>query len=121
VKLIGRNSAITLIPKFIPHEHIQLYMNACNICVLPHKDITTSGAAILALSFGRPIIAPAIASFPELITQDVGLLYSTSLKNEFVSALNNSIQHSWSEATILEYAHTFDWDKLGPQLIALYK
>jgi beta-1,4-mannosyltransferase len=120
MKLIGGNPSITLIPKFIPNEHIQLYMNACNICVLPYKDITTSGAAILALSFGRPIIAPAIASFPELITPDVGLLYSTSVKNEFVSTLNNSIQRSWSEAAILEYTHTFDWDKLGPQLIALY-
>jgi beta-1,4-mannosyltransferase len=120
MKLIGGNLSITLIPKFIPNDHIQLYMNACNICVLPYKDITTSGAAILALSFGRPIIAPAIASFPELITPDVGLLYPTSLKNEFVSVLNNSIQRSWSEAAILEYAHTFDWDKLGPQLIDLY-
>ena len=121
VKLIAGNPSIKLIPKFISNEDIQLYMNACNICVLPYKDITTSGAAILALSFGRPIIAPAIASFPELIRSDVGLLYSTSLKNEFVSALDEATQRSWSEPSILEYAHTFDWDKLGPQLIALYK
>ncbi len=121
VKFIRGNPSIKLIPKFISNEDIQIYMNACNICVLPYKDITTSGAAFLALSFGRPIIAPAIASFPELITPDVGLLYPTSSKNEFTSALEEAIQRSWTETAILEYAHTFDWDKLGPQLIALYK
>jgi beta-1,4-mannosyltransferase len=121
LKLVAGNPSIILIPKFISNEDIQLYMNACNMCVFPYKDITTSGAAILALSFGRPIIAPAIASFPELITPDIGLLYPNSLKNEFLSALNKAIQYSWSEATILKYAHTFDWDKLGPQLVTLYK
>jgi len=109
-----------LVPEFIVDEAIQLYMNACDVFVLPYKDITTSGAAALALSFGRPIIAPAITSFPEVITSEVGILYDTSQPNGLVSALREARTRSWSESKIFDYAHQFDWDKLGPQFAALY-
>jgi len=62
-KILGlsqHDPAIRLVPEFVPDEAIQLYMNACDIFVLPYKNITTSSAAVLAWSFGRPIIAPAI-------------------------------------------------------------
>ena len=118
--LTRSNSKIMLAPEFIADEAIQLYMNACDVFVLPYKDITTSGAAALALSFGRPIIAPAITSFPEVVTSDTGILYDTSQPNGLVSALRDAKTRSWSESKIFDYAHQFDWDKLGPQFVALY-
>ena len=118
--LAQNNPAIKLVLKFVPDEAIQLYMNACDVCVLPYKDVTTSAAAMLALSFGRPVIAPAIASFPELIMPEVGLLYDPSQPDALVSALRQARQRSWSAAEILDYAHQFDWDKLGPKLATLY-
>jgi beta-1,4-mannosyltransferase len=119
--LVQNNPDIKLVPEFIPDEAVQLYMNACDICVLPYKDVTTSSAAVLALSFGRPTIAPAIASFPELITPETGILYDPSQPNALVSALRQARQRPWSESEILAYAHQFDWDKLGPQLAKLYQ
>jgi glycosyltransferase involved in cell wall biosynthesis len=121
LSLARNNQTVKVIPEFIPNEDIQLYMNACNVCVLPYKDITTSGAALLALSFGRPLIAPAIASFPELITPETGILYDPSQPNALVSALQRARQHAWSEAKIFDYTHQFDWSKLAPQLAGLYK
>jgi len=114
------NPAIRLVPEFVPDEAVQLYMNACDVCVLPYRNITTSGAAMLALSFGRPVVVPAIASFPELITPETGILYDPSQPDALVSALEQAGRRSWSEAEILEYVHQFDWDKLGPRLAALY-
>jgi glycosyltransferase involved in cell wall biosynthesis len=115
------NPAIRLVPEFVPDEAIQLYMNACDVCVLPYRNMTTSGAAILALSFGRPVVVPAIASFPELITPETGILYDPSQPDALVSALERAGRRSWSEAQILDYVHQFDWDKLGPRLAALYR
>ena len=111
---------IKLVPEFIPDEAIQFYLNACDFFVLPYKDITTSGAAALALSFGRPIIAPSITSFPEVVTAESGILYDTSQTNALSTALHKAITWNWSESTIFDYAHQFDWEKLGPQLAALY-
>jgi beta-1,4-mannosyltransferase len=115
------NPSIKLVPEFIPDESLQLYMNACNVYVLPYKDTTTSGSALLALSFGRPIVAPAIATFPEIVTPETGILYNSSQPNALFSALQQARERSWSESRILDYAHQFDWDKLGPQLAKLYQ
>jgi len=119
--LSRNNSAIELVPEFVPDEAIQLYMNACDICVLPYRNITTSSAVVLAWSFGRPVIVPAIASFPELITPETGILYDPSQPNALLSALRQARQDSWSESEILDYVRQFDWDKLGPQLANLYR
>jgi glycosyltransferase involved in cell wall biosynthesis len=115
------DSRIKLVPEFILDDAIQVYLNACDFFVLPYKDITTSGAAALAMSFGRPIIAPSIASFPEVITSDSGILYDTSQPNALTSALQAATTWSCSESKIFNYAHQFDWSKLGSQLINLYK
>ncbi|MBE9513439.1 MAG: glycosyltransferase [Chloroflexi bacterium] len=122
ISSLSRNDpAIELIPEFVPDEGIQLYMNACDVCVLPYRNITTSSAAVLALSFGRPVIAPAITSFPELITPETGILYDPSEPDALVSALQQAGQQPWSESKIFDYVHQFDWDKLGPQLTNLYR
>ncbi len=118
--LSRNNPAIKLVPEFVPDEAVQLYMNACDICVLPYKNITTSSAAVLALSFGRPVIAPALTSFPELITPETGILYDPTEPNALVSALQQARQQSWSESKIFDYVRQFDWDKLGSQLANLY-
>jgi glycosyltransferase involved in cell wall biosynthesis len=112
---------IKLVPEFIHDESVQVYLNACDFFVLPYKDITTSGAAALALSFGRPIIAPGITSFPEVVTMESGVLYDASEPNGLFSALQEARTRSWSESIIFDYAHQFDWDKLGPHLSALYE
>ena len=119
--LCRADSRIKLIPDFIPDDAIQVYLNACDFFVLPYKDITTSGAAALALSFGRPIIAPSISSFPEVITPDSGILYDTTQPNALSSALQTAKTWSWSESKIFNYAHQFDWYKLGPKLAVLYR
>lgn len=121
VNLCQNRPGVRLIPEFVPDEDIQLYMNACDICVLPYKDMTTSGAAALALSFGRPIIAPAITSFPELVIPQAGLLYDPSRPEALSLALQQAKQRSWSEAQVFDYVHQFDWDELGPRLASLYE
>jgi glycosyltransferase involved in cell wall biosynthesis len=96
-------------------------MNACDICVFPYREITTSSAALLALSFGRPLIVPAIGSFPELVTSETGILFDPSRPDALVSALEQAEQRSWCKTQILDFTQQFSWDKLGPQLIALYR
>ena len=115
------DARIDLVTMFIADDAIKVYLKACDIFVLPYKDITTSGAAYLALSFGRPLIAPNIASFPEIITASSGILYNATKPVGLVTALKEARTQEWSENKILEYAHKYDWNKLGPQLSGLYR
>ena len=65
---------------------MQIYFNASDACVLPYRRVTTSGAALLAYSFGKPIVAPAIGPFPDLITPERGVLFHPD-KGDLTDAL----------------------------------
>ena len=119
-ELTKGNFRIKLLLDFIPDKDIQLFLNACDIFVLPYKDITTSGAAYLAMSFGRPLIAPSITSFAEVVTPETGILYNKNISNCIVTSLKKARKVMWSERKILEYAQQFDWNKLGPKLSGIY-
>ena len=67
--LAAGDDRIRLEPRFLQPEEVQLYLNAADACVLPYRQITTSGAAVLAFSFGLPVIAPALGVFPNLVTE----------------------------------------------------
>mgnify|MGYP001119861999 FL=1 len=57
---------IKLIDRYIPDDEVQVFMKAADIVVLPYRRILNSGTALLALSFGRPVIVPAQGSMREL-------------------------------------------------------
>jgi glycosyltransferase involved in cell wall biosynthesis len=96
-------------------------MNACDVCVLPYKYITTSSAIMLAWTFGRPVIVPAIGAFPELVTPETGILYHPDQPDALALALPQARARSWSESEISEYVRQFDWEKLAPHLASLYE
>lgn len=45
---------------FIPDDLLVACLSACDIVVLPYKDSLTSGVAILAASYGKPVLAPRL-------------------------------------------------------------
>ena len=52
---------------FIKPEDIQCYLNAADIMVLSYSRILNSGAAALAMSFSKPVIAPKMGCLPEML------------------------------------------------------
>ena len=74
---VGRtSSSVRISVGQVADNDLQNYLNAADFAVLPYKNILTSGSAILALSFGLPVIAPAMTSLVELIQDGVnGFLY----------------------------------------------
>jgi glycosyltransferase involved in cell wall biosynthesis len=85
------NRNIIPVLKFIPDADIQIYMNASDVVVLPFKKILTSGSAILALSFGKPIIAPNVASISEVLDNEGSIFYD-SLNNQSLLEAMKKIQ-----------------------------
>lgn len=54
--------------RYIPEPDVQVFMRAASLVVLPYRELSNSGAALLALSFDRPLWAPALGSAPSLQT-----------------------------------------------------
>jgi glycosyltransferase involved in cell wall biosynthesis len=117
---LARDDArIRLEPRFIPADELQVYFNAADMAVLPYRQITTSGAAILAFSFGAPVIAPAIGAFPDLLNSTRGVLYQP---DKLGSALREACARDWTaaRAPTLEWVRQFDWADIGQALLSAY-
>jgi beta-1,4-mannosyltransferase len=112
-------------PHFVPDDQVQLWMNAADVVVLPYRQITTSGAAMLAWSFGKPVIAPALPAFTEPMSAapDLGLLYDPADPDGLVNALRQAAAIDWqpNREPILAWARQFDWPGIGRQFVALYR
>jgi glycosyltransferase involved in cell wall biosynthesis len=52
--------------ELIPENDVQVVFNAVDLVVLPYREILNSGAALLALSFNRPVLIPDAGTMPEL-------------------------------------------------------
>ena len=50
----------------IAATEMQLFVNAADLVVLPYRDVLNSGAALLALSFDRPVLVPNAGALAEL-------------------------------------------------------
>lgn len=68
----GADPRIRLDLAFVPHDRAQLYFRAADLVVLPYREILNSGTAILALSFDRPVLLPALGACRELGEQIQG-------------------------------------------------
>ncbi len=120
--LIGEDPRIHLRPGLVPQDMVQLYLNAADVVVLPYRRITTSGAALLAFSFGRPIVAPAIGAFPHLIGGQRGILYDPRQQDGLASALAQARQTDWrnAEEEIMRWVRQFDWQEIGARMLEAY-
>jgi len=108
---------------YVAPEEVQFYMRAADICVLPYREVTTSGAAMLAFSFGKPIVAPRLGPFPQLVGDGRGILYEASQEEALLEALRRARHMDLAEASrkALALAQELNWASLAPHFLALYR
>ena len=122
--LSEHSNNILFIPKRIRDDELQIYLNACDAVILPYKVFTTSGMAILAMSFGRACIAPNRGFFPDVLDHRGAFLYDdvgetgllTAMKQavEQKSQLHNMGQHNFN------LAQQWNWDFVANETFNIY-
>lgn len=85
------NENITTFLEYIPDEDVQFFMNAADVVVLPFKGILTSGSVMLSLTFGKPVIAPAIGDLPEVLDESGSFLYDPTVKDGLLAAIKAAL------------------------------
>jgi glycosyltransferase involved in cell wall biosynthesis len=115
---------ILLIPERIPDEKIQLYMNACDCVVMPYKIFTTSGVALLAMSFKRACIAPNKDFFNDIISASGGFLYDPSQEDGLLQAMKAALKNKNQLADMGQYnfnqAKQWNWDAIAEKTFQIY-
>ncbi len=64
--LVDGVAGVELTEAFLPDADLEAIIGAADLIVLPYQKMTNSGAAILALSIGRPVLVPDCPTTREL-------------------------------------------------------
>ena len=107
---------------YFANEDFQIYLNASDVAVLPFSEVLTSGSAIAALSFAKPVILPRFGCLPELIDETIGLLYdpqdARGLEDALIEIRNRDLNAAGRAA--LEHAKSLDWNRIASRLEKIY-
>lgn len=108
---------------FIADSKIHLFFSAVDIVVLPYRNILTSGSAILAMSFGKPIIAPKMGSLPEILGQANTLLYNPEDKQGLETAIYRSRDSNLEELSklVVTACDNLGWQEIAEKTVEAYK
>jgi beta-1,4-mannosyltransferase len=119
----GDDERVTLRLEFIPDEDLPVLLGAADAVALPFRDILTSGSAILAMSYGRPVIAPSLGCLPETLPSDGNLLYDPDDEGGLRWALWRALTADLDAlgARNLERAKELDWGRIAESTARLYR
>lgn len=124
IKIRSQNDTrISLIMERIPDEDVQVYMNASDVVVLPFLDILTSGSILLAMSFGKAIIAPRLGSVTEVLDENGAFLYSPEKENGLQLAMEEALRTDLIAKGINNFtkARKFDWVEIARKTCEVYR
>jgi glycosyltransferase involved in cell wall biosynthesis len=113
-------------PGFVADEVIQVYMNAADVAVCPYKDILTSGAILLAMSFGKACVAPMLGCITDYLDERGAFLYNARDPGGLIGALKESLTVSSDRLSMMgehnrRIAEGFSWDVIAQRTLDVYR
>jgi glycosyltransferase involved in cell wall biosynthesis len=106
-----------------PSEELTRVMQASDVIVLPFRATTTSGTLMLALSWGRPVIAPALGCLPMTVPPLAGILYDPTASDPLPQAMTELRRMDLVRASdaAVAAARRFDWDEIAAATLRAYQ
>jgi beta-1,4-mannosyltransferase len=122
---IADRDNIHFVPQRIADADVQLYMNASDCVLVPYQVFTTSGIAILAMSFGKACIAPDSGFFKDVFDPSRAFLYDPSASDGLYRAIAAAYEQSDQLAAMgdrnYQLAQRWSWQYVAKQTIAAYQ
>jgi glycosyltransferase involved in cell wall biosynthesis len=103
-------------------EEIALWMNSCDLLVLPSISEGNPTVMFEALGCGKPFIGTRVGGIPEIIVdEDLGFLVDPKDVTGLAEAVLKALDRDWNTKTILDYANRFTWEKITEEIAKLYQ
>jgi glycosyltransferase involved in cell wall biosynthesis len=115
--IASRTPNVQVVPHSIPDDELQVYLNAADCVALPYREILTSGTALLAMSFGRPVVAPDLGSMRDHVNEASGILYDAARADGLAQALNEVRTRRFEPSATVEHVRQFTWSDLATLLL----
>jgi len=104
-----------------PHSEIPLWMNACDVFVLPSLSEGNPTVMFECLGCGKPFVGTKVGGVPEIIvSDDYGLIVEPQNSIDLAEKIDLALSNEWSSKKINEYGAIFTWNKISLDIYNLY-
>jgi glycosyltransferase involved in cell wall biosynthesis len=113
--------------EYVPDDRVSQYYAAADVVVLPYRRIYQSGVILLAMGYGKAVIASDLPGMSEIIVDgNNGYLFSEgskdALSKTLVSVLQSDREREEVGKRALKYVQqNHDWNQIGAKTNQLYQ
>lgn len=105
-----------------PHDEIPLWMNACDLFVLPSLNEGNPTVLVEALGCGKPFVGTRVGGVPEVISSDeYGLLVEPADPEDLAEKILAALDREWDREAILAYAERYTWENIAKEIMGVYE
>src|SRR5208337_1184983 len=104
-----------------PHDEIPLWINACDLFVLPSLNEGNPTVMFKALGCGKPFVGTRVGGVPEVITSDTyGFLVNPADSEDLSENILIALDKEWDNEAISRYAQRFTWENIAKEILDVY-
>ncbi len=105
-----------------PYREIPMWMNACDIFVLPSLRESFGVVQIEAMACGKPVVATINGGSEGIITDEgVGLLVKAGDPKELAEAIEKALETDWDSEYIRKFAEKYEWGRVAEEILSVYR
>lgn len=106
---------------FIPDELLPIWMNACDLFVLPSLSEGNPTVMFEALGCGVPFVGSDVGGVSEIIiSEDYGYLTEPKNSKNLAEKIELALAKQWDKEKIQSYAEQFTWENIGKEILNVY-
>jgi len=102
------------------HEEVPIWMNACDVFVLPSLKESFGTVINEAMSCGKPVVATNTGGIPEHMRGDVGILVEPANPKSLSDGLLEALDRKWDAKGIRNYVEQYSWSKILERILNVY-
>jgi glycosyltransferase involved in cell wall biosynthesis len=101
-----------------PHNEIPVWINACDIFVLPSLNEGNPTVLFEALGCGKPFIGSNVGGVPDIITSDIfGLIVNPADQEDMTEKILMALDRTWDRNAILMHAKQYTWENIAQDVL----
>ena len=111
---------------YLPDDELARLISACDVVVLPFKDVFTSGSLVMAITWGKPVIVPSLGAIREYVDDSCAVFYEANDDRGLSGALQTVLEMDAHQ--IAEKGHNarvlsakLDWAVSGGKIAEVYR
>lgn len=104
-----------------PHDEIPLWMNACDIFVLPSLNEGNPTVMFECLGCGKPFVGTKVGGIPEIIvSEDYGMIVEPGNSKDLAKNIELALEKKWCSKDIRNYGQRFIWENITKEIYDIY-